>query len=422
MKLITLCALLALLATHAAAESPLLRRAPVQPGGLPAPSSWGLFAISAQDLGTNGWIPYDQCMTDFNWRSTLDLPDAGTHPTEIDLVTTFRGSQEIHDGPNAYVWADGKFLGETATLASTPNTACADYFAGTAVIERDCWTDPAGSAVPKATVVLPPGTKEWGIVPKTGSGCASGAFRMRVGSAAYCAGSSQDYAVPRNEAAVVTAKVADAQAACDAINADLAPVSAKNADEVKKLGIDCVGLGKKALIASWNGDTYGQPGLQLTLPSVATGNPMYNIANPSTALPPICKLRKTGEIVHGPTVDTAYRVIETQAGTKAADAAAVCAKRGLALADLRSGNSWTQLLGLMYTALGARGSAWIRSYNGNTYVGSCIALTVGDALNKGAITVPPSQCNAVLDAVVCQPPPAPVATTTAVPLARRAEF
>ncbi|KAI9150976.1 hypothetical protein H9P43_009591 [Blastocladiella emersonii ATCC 22665] len=426
MKLLNALLIVSLLSATGARAAEVDRRAPVQPGAIPAPATWGTATYSSKTFIPPGdeWYSFNACYPGSGtpWTILLDHPHAATYDMVVDVVVSYPATAG-YDTPHAYLWSDGKWVALTEA-AEPVNLNCIGGQMVRAVAGAQCWANPN---VPKLSATIKAGSKAFAFGPITGTKCTAGMFRYRfVEPPPYCTSTSApDYVVPRDTAgAVATAALPVAQLACNQIGADLAPVTSKNAVDVAKAGIDCIGLGKQALVASWEGNSYDQPGLLLSLPSKAGKSPSVNVADPSTPLPPICKLRKSTETEFGLVVgaDSPVRVVVLSEGVDAASAAAVCTRRGYSLADLKSGSgsgsTFATASGVTYQALGSGGKAWIHSYDGDAYAGSCIALTAADSPTKaGSVNVPAGGCTGKLDAVVCQ-----TAAASTAPMQRRSEL
>ncbi|KAI9188375.1 hypothetical protein H9P43_002766 [Blastocladiella emersonii ATCC 22665] len=396
---------LSLLCAGTARGAEVERREPVQPGGIPAPATWpGTEYSGHTQLKPDSWHGFLACTDSRSlWSLRLDSPGANIN----------------HDTPHAYLWANGQWVAQTEA-ADPVNEKCADTHEQSPEVDTLCLANPNA---PKLTATLPAGTERFAFTPITGTKCMMGMFRYRFTSPpAYCTPTSApDYVVPRTAAGTAAAAgLHVTQLACAQVNPDLADVMSKNAVDVAKAGIECIGLGKQALVASWEGNSYDQPGLLLALPRVAGKLPSVNVAEPSASLPPICKLRKTGETEFGlvPGTDSPIRVVRVAEDVDGASAAAVCTRHGYTLADIKTGDTFTAASGIVHQALCKSGTAWIHSYDGDSYTGSCVALTAGDAGDKlGSVTVPAGGCTAKLGAVLCQT----VAAASA-PMQRRSEL
>ncbi|KAI9188376.1 hypothetical protein H9P43_002767 [Blastocladiella emersonii ATCC 22665] len=424
MQLINALLVLSLLWAGTARAAEVDRRAPVQSGGIPAPAFWTGSEYPTDPslkgiIKENTWTPFTACARDPYWSVHLDHPDAVARGATVDVLLTFYNVAVERDSFHALVWAGGKWVAQTEA-ASPVNDHCAPIYAQPSEIEARCAGNPN---VPNLSVTLPAGTERFAFQPITGNKCTAGFYRFRIPAAPkFCASTAApDYVVPRTTAGdVMKAALPVAQLTCNQIGADLAPVTSKNAADVAKAGIECIGASKQALIASWDGNSYDQAGLLLTLPSKAGKLPSVNAADPSVSLPPICKVRKAAEVEYGPITgtDSPIRVVRVLDGVDGASAAAVCTRRGYTLADLKTGDTFTTASGITYQALGSGGAAWIHSYDGDAYAGTCVALTVGGSgTQAGSVTVPAGGCTAKLGAVVCQTT-APVSA----PMQRRSEL
>jgi hypothetical protein len=68
-----------------------------------------------------------------------------------------------------------------------------------------------------------------------------------------------------------------------------------------------------------------------------------------------------------------------------------CSRLGLFPADITIAN-FPDATQTAFKCLGARGGAWVRSWNTDRYGGTCLKLNLGDALPGGAIN-PPVSCD-----------------------------
>ncbi|KAI9150979.1 hypothetical protein H9P43_009594 [Blastocladiella emersonii ATCC 22665] len=421
----------------AGARADAARRAAVQSDLIPAPERFIGAGFTTDPtlpdhVVENIWHPFVSCHGGAYWSIRPDAPAAVERGMTLDAFVTvgYRsdGSQ-TRDPSHALVWVAGKWVARTDTESVIAELCPPGSWTDPKVpLPSDaadaCLLDPKG---PKVSVTVPPGTQQIGLYPLPDNNCISGVFRYRIvpPPSACTSTSAPDYAVPRDKTGgLTTTTLLVAQLACDQIGADLAPVTSKNAADVVKAGIDCIGLGKQALVASWDGNSHGQPGLLLTLPRKAGKAANVNVADASTPLPPICKLRKAGETEYGLVVgaDSPIRVVVVADSVDAASAAAVCTRRGYSLADLKSGSgsdaTFTKAIGIVYQALGSGGKAWIHSYDGDSYAGSCVAITAADSASKaGSVNVPAGGCTAKLSAVVCQ-----TAAASTAPMQRRSEL
>lgn len=88
-----------------------------------------------------------------------------------------------------------------------------------------------------------------------------------------------------------------------------------------------------------------------------------------------------------------------QSGVPFSAAERACRSFGMELADIDIYN-FLEVTDLAFHCAGAFSQSWIRSYWGDTYGGSCLALSTGNMAPGGAINVPVS-CNAAYP-VICQ--------------------
>jgi hypothetical protein len=84
-----------------------------------------------------------------------------------------------------------------------------------------------------------------------------------------------------------------------------------------------------------------------------------------------------------------------------AQASALCAAHGLALAAVRT-DSFAEASRQIYNALGPKGAAWVASFNGDTYGNACLLFTVGDSFPSGNINLAPD-CSKV-QPILCEGP------------------
>jgi hypothetical protein len=82
-----------------------------------------------------------------------------------------------------------------------------------------------------------------------------------------------------------------------------------------------------------------------------------------------------------------FVVVTTKVNWKSTECA--CSQLGLKEADLTITN-FQDATATAFQCLGARGGAWVNSWNTDTYQGSCLMLNLGDALPGGAVNVPRS--------------------------------